>query len=446
MGLAAALIMSMLPSAFADPAKLDVALGTPVMLEGGRNTAFVRVALTGFEAKDEKSRVPVNVAIVLDRSGSMQGEKIEAAKRAARMAIERLRPNDVVSVVTYETAVSIVLPSTRIADEIGAASATRERLLAAIDQIYASGSTALFAGVSMGAGELRKEARSGRVNRLVLLSDGLANVGPSSPGELAELGASLAREGISVTTLGLGLDYNEDLMTRLAQASDGNHMFIENVSDLERAYAMEFGDAMTVVARDATVLVRCAEGVRPVRALGREAIINGQAVQFDLGQLGSGRTKYCLLEVEVPAGAAGSSRNVAQVDASYLNMVTKSTDNLSSNATVRYTASLEEVERYTNPDVMVAAVQQIAAERNVLAMRLRDSGKTEEARREFLTNERFLNENYDRYQDENLRRDAATNGFAAQNLDPENWRRARKVQQEYQFGTKNQSVVLEKTN
>ncbi|MDZ4859352.1 MAG: VWA domain-containing protein [Candidatus Hydrogenedentes bacterium] len=424
--------------------QIEASLGTPVMLAGG-GTAYLRVAMTGQEIKDEKSRAPLNVSIVIDRSGSMQGEKIESAKRAAKAAIERLRPNDIVSVIAYETTVNIVQGATRIDSELGKASAMREQIFSAIDQITSGGSTALFAGVSMGAGELRKDLRSGYVNRLVLLSDGIANIGPSSPGELAELGGSLAKEGISVTTLGLGLDYNEDLMSKLASSSDGNHMFIENVNDLDRAYAMEFGDAMTVVARDATVIVRCANGVRPVRALGREAIVNGQTVRMDLGQIGSARTKYCLLEVEVPAGVDGQSLQIADVDISYLNIASGTTSNATKPVSVRYTNSAKDVDGNINKPVMVAAVQQIAADRNILAMRLRDSGNVAAACDALLSNEAFLNENYDRFKDEQLRKDAMTNGFAAENLDPENWKFNRKLQQEYQVGTKNQSAILEKT-
>ena len=122
-------------SAKADQPKLDVSLSTPVMLENQRATAYLRVALTGQDIKDEKARPPLNVAIVLDRSGSMQGEKIAAAKRAAKQAVERLRPNDVVSIITYETTVNIALPATLIGTEIRNSASVREQIFAAIDGI-----------------------------------------------------------------------------------------------------------------------------------------------------------------------------------------------------------------------------------------------------------------------------------------------------------------------
>jgi Ca-activated chloride channel family protein len=228
-----------MPPAAAASVALDVQMSSPKMLAGARQKAYVRIVLTGLDAGWEK-RAPVNVAIVLDRSGSMSGRKIEEAKRAAIMAIERLRDDDIVSVVTYQSTGNVLVPATKLHD--------REAVRAAIRRIRAGGNTALFAGVSKGARELRKFLDRNRVNTLLLLSDGLANVGPSSPGELAQLGASLGREGIAVTTIGLGLRYNEDLMTRLAMASDGNHFFVEDERDLEAAFATEFSDAVPVSA------------------------------------------------------------------------------------------------------------------------------------------------------------------------------------------------------
>jgi Ca-activated chloride channel family protein len=108
----------------------------------------------------------------------------------------------------------------------------RASIRQAIESIHADGNTALFAGVSKGAAEVRKFLDDKHVNRIILLSDGLAIVGPSSPSELEHLGQSLLKEKISVSTLGLGSGYNEDLMSSLAAASSGNHVFIENADNL----------------------------------------------------------------------------------------------------------------------------------------------------------------------------------------------------------------------
>ena len=226
----------------------------------------------------------------------MQGEKLVRAKEAAKLAVNRLHPDDIVSVVAYDDTVRILLPATKVAD--------RTAVLAAIDGSKPVASTALFAGVSVGAAEVRKFLDRERVNRVVLLSDGLANVGPASPAELGALGASLKKEGISVSTIGLGLGYNEDLMVRLAGLSDGNHAFVEHPRDLARIFDHEFGDAMSVTAQDVLVRIECAQGTRPVRVLGREAEIVGRKVTVSVNQLYDAREQYILLELEAPPGGA----------------------------------------------------------------------------------------------------------------------------------------------
>ncbi|MHC4759386.1 MAG: vWA domain-containing protein, partial [Planctomycetota bacterium] len=219
---------------------IEAEMGYPVLLSGQHRTDYLKVGLTGFETVDQKCRPAVNMAVVIDKSGSMSGEKIEKAKEAAIMAICRLGPRDIISVVTYDTEVCVLVPATKAVD--------KESIFCKIRRVTAGGSTALYEGVEKGAREVRKFLSGNHVNRIVLLSDGLANVGPDRPKDLGRLGRHLIEKGISVTTVGLGLGYNEDLMTQLAYVSDGNHYFVENARDLERIFNREFENALSVVA------------------------------------------------------------------------------------------------------------------------------------------------------------------------------------------------------
>ncbi len=433
MSAACLLMLGAVTTAIAEQARLDASLATPVLLEGSRQNAYLRVAVTGEPLPDEAERTPVNMAIVLDRSGSMQGEKIAAARDAAKRAIDRLHPDDIISVVAYESTVQVLVPATRATDT--------ESIYAAIDSVQAGGSTALFAGVSKGAGEIRKFLSKDRVNRIVLLSDGLANIGPSSPGELGDLGTALGKEGIAVSTMGLGLGYNEDLMTKLAMASDGNHMFVENAVDLERAYALEFGDALSVVAQDVEMRLTCSTGVRPVRVLGREATIDGQVIRTSLNQLASGQTRYVIVEMEIPEHKADATAAVADVVIGYLDMGTGDRIEQTRTVVAQFTDSQEMVERKTDPEIMASVVQQIGAERNSLALALRDEGKIDEARVMLQSNGAFLLDNAARFNSEQLRQDGLTNEFMSENLDPENYVRSRKVGKEYQYSVKKQQVI-----
>ncbi|GMW00423.1 MAG: hypothetical protein AMXMBFR84_15600 [Candidatus Hydrogenedentota bacterium] len=406
--------------------EIDAALGTPVVLASQQQTAYLRVAMTGFKPERESDRAPVNIAFVLDKSGSMQGEKIENAKQAVRMAIGRLNDRDIVSIVAYDTNVLVLVPATRLTD--------RASIYEAVEKLSADHSTALFAGVSRGAAELRKFLEKQQVNRIILLSDGLANVGPSSPGELGDLGRSLGRDGIAVSTIGLGLDYNEDLMTRLAMASDGNHMFAERPSDLDDAFAREFGDVLAVVAQQVNISIRCAAGIRPVRVLGREAVVSGQNVMLTLNQLYSDQTKYLILEVEVPAGASGSERDLAFVQVDYSNLATGNATTLNRKVTIAFTDDPTDVKEQTNEDVMAAAVLQIGVEQNKLATRLRDEGKIEESRQMFISNSNYLIQNAAKYDSKDLEEYSRTNSIASENLDETNYKRQRKVLIESQQG------------
>jgi Ca-activated chloride channel family protein len=427
-------LLLLAPPAAASPPSvdLDVELSRPAVLaQDGPQKAYVKISLTGKSIAPGK-RAPLNVAIVLDRSGSMEGAKIEEAKRAAIRAIQMLGDEDIVSVVTYESTVDVLVPATKVRD--------RDYLIRAIRSIGTAGSTALFAGVSRGAQELHKFLDLDRVNTLILLSDGLANVGPSSPGELAQLGTSLARDGIAVTTIGLGLHYNEDLMTRLAMASDGNHFFVEDEGDLEHAFATEFGDALSAVAQGVTIHIECPQGVRPVRVLGRDAQISGGKVHASMNQLFEGQTRYLLLEVELPASPAGRALPVAAVSADYHDLLAGSSGRLRGDATVRYTDSAERVEQEANRDVMIAVATQTATERNELAMALRDQGKIEEARVAYSSNAVYLEQEAERWNAPQLAKDADVQKSASENLDDASWQRERKRQQEIQLKDKLQRV------
>lgn len=408
---------------WADQVSLNVGLANALLEAGEKQTTYLKVGLTGFSLPSTAKRAPVNVAIVLDKSGSMSGIKIERARDAAVAALGSLNAQDIVSIITYDNSAQVVVPATKMSD--------RDSVIAAIRAINAGGSTALFAGVSKGAAELRKFMSKERVNRVILLSDGLANVGPSSPGELASLGRSLGKEGIAVTTIGLGTGYNEDLMAQLAANSDGTHAFAESANDLDRIFVAEFGDILSVVAQEVAVTIRCKKGVRPVRVLGRKAEINGATVVAQFNQIYSAQQKYILLEIEVAAGAAGSSRDVADVEVSYANLGTNTTDTLSSSIATRFTDKEIELVDSVDRDVMIACVSQIANDSAKRAVALRDAGKVEEARELFISNGKYLYYNASAYAEPALQTYGSQQLETSKNVDNSAWNSSRKDTRSY---------------
>ncbi len=419
-------------AAVAAQIQLDVALGNPVLLANEKQNTSVKVGLTGFEMRSSEDRPPVNVAIVLDRSGSMSGDKIERAKDAARMAIDRLDPRDIVSIVTYDHTVNVLLPATKVTD--------KTFIKDQISQIQPGGNTALFAGVSKGSAEVRKFLEENRVNRVILLSDGLANVGPSSPNELANLGESLAKEGMAVTTIGLGLGFNEDLMTQLAFKSEGNHYFVAEEAELANVFNLEFGDVLSVVAQEVVVEIECQEGIRPIRILDREGDIEGQKVTVRLPQIYSNQQKFVLLEVEVPAREEGATLSIAKVAVAYDNMDTKTNDRLASSLDARFSGSREEVKEFACKDVLIPAVRSIANTVNEEAVRYRDEGKLEKAKEVLHSNQAFLAQQAEVLEAPALMEDSVQNREDASNLEGEDWITRRKIitERSYQLKTQQQ--------
>lgn len=422
------------PIAQAKQVQLDVALAHPTMLlnDDEKSENHLRIALRGFELDGDKKRTPVNVALVIDRSGSMQGEKIEHARKAAIQAIDRLHDDDIVSVVTYDTSVEVLVPATKAAD--------RHEIKDIIRNITARGNTALFAGVSKGAAEVRKFQSDKRVNRVILLSDGLANIGPSTPSELGQLGRSLLREGISVSTMGLGLGYNEDLMSALALESSGNHTFIEDADNLVAVFQREFDDVLSVVAQKIKIRARMAAGTRPVKVLNHPATIDGQTVSIDLGQLYSRQERYFVIEVEIDHGKSGSSRPVAEVTVEYKNMATDTVDKLVSSVQAKFTHSRKVADADINKAVLSSCVLQIATERNRMATEYRDRGDVSGAEKLLKDNAAYLETHYERLGDEELKRRSTLNATQAGALSDQNWNRNRKMMREAQAADASQQT------
>ncbi len=421
-------------NSWARQVNLDVSLAQSVLPADKKQTSFLKIGLTGFRLDDDTERTPINVALVLDKSGSMSGEKLARAKEAAINALERLNSHDIVSVVTYDSTVTVVVPATKLTD--------RQAVIERVRQIEAGGSTALFAGVSKGAEELREFLDKERVNRIILLSDGLANVGPQSPSELGELGKSLSKEGISVSTIGLGLDYNEDLMTALARASDGNHVFVEKSTELVDVFNREFNDVLSVVAQEVVIKIHCRDDIRPVRSLNGDGEITGQDVYVKLNQLYSEQEKYIIVELEFPARPNGSSMEVADVSVSYTNMETKTEDRLSSVVGINFSANLASVEASTNSSVMEQCVLQLANLENQAATLLRDRGDVVKARQLLESNAVYLKEYADKLNSTVLRQRSVDNRNQADWVENnEEWKRGRKLMRALQYSEATQQNV-----
>lgn len=353
--------------------KLHLDVDRPMLPARSEETVILKIALNGI-ARPSSYRTPLNLALVIDRSGSMAGDKLRQAKLAAHEAVDRLASYDVVSLVVYGTEAVVLRPANEVGDG--------RSLHRAIDRISTSGNTNLFGGVELAARELQERLRQDFVHRVILLSDGLANVGPSTPFELGGLGRELRAEGMTVSTLGLGLGYNEDLMAALARRSDGNTYFVENSADLPYVFATEFGDAMNVVARELVVEVTFPEGVTPVRIVGRDGKVYAQRAQIEMNQLYGGREQFALIEVRVEPGRRGESRKLAQAWLSYREEADAPRVRIGGDMRIGFTDEMKVVRENANHRVQTDFSLNRLAEVKERVIELHDAGRKDEARLE----------------------------------------------------------------
>jgi Ca-activated chloride channel family protein len=409
--------------------KLDTALSTPVLLAKKKQNVYLKVSLTGLPLKGEPA--PINLALVIDTSGSMQGEKIDKAKESISQIIKRLRSQDIISIITFNDQAKILLSATKASDQ--------DMIIQKINNLKAGGSTALYDGVKQGAKEIRKFFNRRRVNRIILLSDGHANVGLKEPKEIGELGALLKNENISVTTFGFGEDYNEDLLVELADKSDGNHWYINYISNLINILEIEFNNMFSVTSQEVDTSITFGHGIRPLRVLNRDAKIRRQQVFVKLNQLYSKQEKYILLELEVPANKVGKNPIIYAVDVNYRRMDNNKIEHITSLGRASFTSSVEKVANSKNTNVMIAVAEQLSIEQNELAVKFRDEGKIKEAQRVLRKNAKKLKEAAVKYKSKDLQKLQKKNLEYSKNLEKnKNWNQQRKLMREYQHNLKNQ--------
>ncbi|MFT3772755.1 MAG: VWA domain-containing protein [Minicystis sp.] len=296
--------------------------GGNVMIEGrvghakiARNAAgetFVMLEVRGADAASARGSAPVNLALVIDRSGSMKGTRIRNAISAATSAVDRLNDGDVVSVVTFDTQTQVVAPPTVIGP------GARERVNAAIRGITLGGDTCISCGIDEALSQLSQT--SGKVSRMLLLSDGDANHGVRDVPGFRNMAQRAQARGVSVTTIGVDVDYNEKIMAAIAQDSNGRHYFVENDAALPRIFEQEAESLTRTVASNVEAVVDLGPEVELVRVFDRSFRRAGRQVIVPLGSFSGSEVKTVLMKVRAPSAREGVAP-VADVELSYRDLV-----------------------------------------------------------------------------------------------------------------------------
>ncbi len=341
-----------------------------IVLAGAPREVVVKIDLSAAGEKVKRRRTPLNLAVVLDRSGSMTGAKIEKARQAAMGLVDQLAPGDVFALITYSERAQVLIPAQRVQD--------KEVLKSRIAGICPGGRTALYAGVELGAAQLRTWFSAKRINRVILLSDGLANVGPSSTHDLRRLGGTLSERGIAVTTIGVGDDYNEDLMAGLAEASDANYYYVKDTEKLPEIFAKELGELLTVAAREVRIEIVCPRGVKPIGFIGRPERFEGQCAAVRLNQLTLAQDRYLFLRCLV----AEEQPEVARVQVRYNDELNGGKEaRLNGAAIIRFTRDAATAVNSQRGDVIAQKELLLAAVAKDEALAEADGGRYQEAAR-----------------------------------------------------------------
>ncbi|MCP3099229.1 VWA domain-containing protein [Myxococcus sp. K15C18031901] len=305
-------------------------------------------------------RVPVNLALVVDRSGSMSGQKLRDAKRAAAELVRRLTPEDRLALIHYGTEVT-TLPSRPVTD------ATRKELLAAIDAIQDDGATNISGALTEAGDALRFFLPQYRVSRVILLSDGQPTAGLLQEPELLTLTRRLRNEGITVSALGVGEDFHTTLMRGMAEQGGGFSGFIDDSAQLAEVFSRELDQATSTVARRVELRLRLPPEVRGVEVMGVPSTREGDLVTVPLYDLAGEQTVRVVAKLTLETQASAAARPVLDVGAHYLDVARDAPAQtaLSLSASVTDDAAL--VRAHLDRDVRVHATRALGTQQMVAA-------------------------------------------------------------------------------
>lgn len=264
-------------------------------------------------------RIPLNFALVLDRSGSMAGEKLRVMKNAVKNIIDQLNPDDLISIVTFETKTQVLVDSQPATH--------KEEIKEQVDKIRDGGGTNMAKAIQEGLRLVSKQHSAERVSRLVLLTDGEATDNEDDSRNLASLAGS---QGIQLVGLGFGQDWNEDFLFDLADRSvlaapgarQGRADYIPNPQDANKIF-QDVYQSMQVVAKNASITIRMVQGLEArrvwqvtplIKDVGK-SVVQGRAILIPVGELEKGGAAY-LVEVMLPPRPPGTVR-IAQTDVTY---------------------------------------------------------------------------------------------------------------------------------
>lgn len=273
------------------PAELELLPLRAGVVDQGSSTIDLLIRIQPPKSAHKPKRPPLNLCLVLDRSGSMAGAKLQGMLQAAHGVVDNLTSQDYLSVVVFDDHVKTIIPSQLVRN-----TASLHRVLNGVEH---GGSTALHAGWLEGATQAAHKLDPGRLNRVLVLTDGEANVGVVEPDAICNDVNGAAQRGVSCTTLGFGEGYNEVLLRSMASSGNGNHYFVETPEQLSGIFNQELGGLVSTVAQRVRLSWECAGTVQVLTSLEKD-----DKGRLRLNDLMVGNPILLLLRLTVTSGKA----------------------------------------------------------------------------------------------------------------------------------------------
>ena len=288
----------------------DFALDFNVLTVQQPHKLYLIARLVAGAAPDSDDRRPLNLSLVIDHSGSMSGDKLDYTKQAAQFLIQNLSNRDILSIVLYNNKVETLIPPAEVQH--------KDAIAQRLDTIKAGGTTNLSGGWLEATKHVAENLNHDYLNRVILMTDGLANRGIIEPERLVGLGAQKFEEGISTTTMGLGDDFHEDLLIAIANASGGAFYFIESPEVAPEIFREELRGLLQLVGQNLNIKLKLTESISHVNQLNAyPATAEQDAITFRLGDVFGEEIKTLALELSLPALEETGEQQIATLQFEY---------------------------------------------------------------------------------------------------------------------------------
>ncbi len=346
------------------------------LIDNTNKEVFVYLELKGEKIAPSSNRLPINMSLVIDRSGSMSGQKLTYAKEAVKFVIDNLSANDYLAIVQYDNRIDVVSEASKVVD--------KKALKQKLEAIQARSSTNLSGGMFEGYAQVKVHKNENLVNRVLLLTDGLANNGITDPKKLQDIAQKFFREeGVALSTFGVGADFNEQLLTDLAEYGGANYYFIDNPDKIPEIFQEELKGLLSVIAQNTSF-----EVVFPNEYLSLEKVYGYtysagvNSLKINLNNVGSEEEKAVLFKFKlnkpIPTNEQLAIKATLQFDDAVANLGrVKRTETLSLQATKDKSV----YEKAINREALENIALFVANDKQDEAIKLVDSGNFDEAKK-----------------------------------------------------------------